>query len=120
MNIQKGVSASLFGKTARVIASNDKLEVYTTSTWFIVLCVWVFAGAFFSLSMLFKGIVISVVLTLLGTIVGFLLSTKLYVGKLTDSFDYNNIDCFILSGADFSISLSNTKLYVIKITIKIN
>lgn len=109
------VSGSILGKTATIIAREDKIDIYTTSTLLIILSLWVFAGAFFALSLLLDNMIISMILTVIGAIIGFLLASKLYVGKLKDSFSYKDISCFMYSAPDFTIVKNDNYMYIIRI-----
>lgn len=109
------VSGSILGKTATIIAREDKIDIYTTSTLLIILSLWIFAGAFFVLSLPLDNTIISMILTTIGAVIGFLLASKLYIGKLKDSFSYKDITCFMYSAPDFTIVKSDNYMYVIRI-----
>lgn len=116
LNMKKrfGANGSILGKTTKVIPEKDSLAVYTTGTWLIILTIWVFAGAFFALSLLAFSVGLSILLTALGGMLGFFMSFYLYTGKLTTTYNYYDIEAFICNNADFTIALRNHNLYDIR------
>jgi hypothetical protein len=114
MKKRLGANGSILGKTAKLVPEKDSLTIYTTSTWIIVLSVWVFAGAFFALTFWTSNFWISVIITALGGALGFYMSFFVYTGKLTTSFSYRAIQSFIRENADFVITFTDQKLYYVR------
>lgn len=113
--INNRVSGSLMGKTATIVACEDRLEIYTTATWLIILSLWVMAGAMFWLSLLFNNLIVSILFTLIGGISGFLLASKLYIGKLTETFAYKDVNCFMYTAPEFTIVKTDNFLFSIRL-----
>lgn len=109
------ISASLYGKTANIVPSENGINVYTTSTLLIVASLWVFAGLGFWISILFNNLVASVIITVISGIIGFLLAFKLYTGKLVDSFSYADIACIKYSAPELTIINHENYLYSLRV-----
>lgn len=114
MKKRLGSNGSILGKTAKLVPEKDSLVIYTTGTWLIIVSIWVFAGAFFSLTLFTTNFWVSVILTVLGGMLGFYMSFYFYTGKLTTSFSYYDISAFICDNADFTIALSDHNLYYVR------
>ncbi|MEG2428747.1 MAG: hypothetical protein RSA99_00010 [Oscillospiraceae bacterium] len=107
---------SLLGKMANIVPCDDRLEIYTTSTALILLSLWLFAAAGFALTFLItKNYIIWLFSALLFGVAGYLLATKLYSGKLTKTFLYDEISCVIADVPELTIIHDDEKMYVLKI-----
>lgn len=107
----KRVSGSLMGKTATIVACEDRLEIYTTGTWLIILCLWILAAAMFWLSLYLNNYIISIIFTLIGGISGYIIASKLYLGKLTETFEYKDVTCFMYTAPEFTVVKSDNYLF---------
>lgn len=107
----KLAGASLYGKFATVVVSRDAVEVHTVPTLLLVLSLWVFAMAFYLVSMFINILLLSLAMALVGGVIGFLLVLKLYTGKCAARFDYCDVVSFVSSSADFTVNTKDTKMF---------
>lgn len=114
MKKRNWVGASLFGGMANVVVYEDKIEVRTVNTFLVMLCVWFFALFFFGISYPIDNIVINCIFAVIGGVLGFLFIKKFYAGRLRETFEYKNIECFICDAPDFTIAQTNKKIYGLK------
>lgn len=106
---------SLLGKTAKIVPCEDRVEIYTTGTWLIILSLWVFAAAAFALTFfIFNNYFVWLFAALFGGICGYLLAAKLYLGKLTKTFLYDEIECIISDVPELTIIHDDQKMFVLK------
>lgn len=105
---------SVMGKYARVIVTKESLDVYIVGTFKIMISLFAFAFLGMLISMLGRSIIVMMILTFGGAIVGFLLGTKVYKGKLKHRFPYKEVSSFFSEKGDLLVSDKENKLFYVK------
>ena len=108
-------SISYYGKFASLITTDEGINIHTTPTSLFILSLWVFGIAFCLATIPFDNIWISIASVIVGGIFGFFLVTKLYIGKLRETFLYKDIISIIPGSPDFTINTTDNKMAVFRI-----
>ena len=111
----KLTGASLFGKFATIIVSADAVEVCTVPTVLLVVSLWVFATAFYLLSVFINILLLSLVMAVAGGVLGFVLVLKLYTGKREARFDFCDVVSFVSSPPDFVVNTKDSKMFSLRL-----
>lgn len=111
----KLTGASLFGKFATIIVSADAVEIYTIPTVLLVLSLWVFATAFYLLSVFVNILLLSLIMAVGGGVLGFVLVLKLYTGKRAARFDFCDVVSFVSNPPDFVVNTKDTKMFSLRL-----
>lgn len=106
--------ASLYGKFASVVSTRQGVEVYTSSALLLVSGLWVFAIAFFGISLFFGNLIVSMILTGVGGALGFYCSIRFFNGKLVSRFDFKDIASFMMEPPSFVINTKDGKMFELR------
>lgn len=108
----KGVS--VYGKFANILLTDSAVEVCITPVWLFVACAWLAAFAGLVVGMMFDGMIMIVLMTILTGTIGALLVWHLYIGKVAERYAYNDVVSFVLNGAEMTINMKSHKMYVLR------
>lgn len=112
--IPQKITASLSGKMVKLVPTRNGIEIYLQPTWLMLLSVWVFGGAVFTLSTFWPNTIFMISATLLGGLGGFIFTYKMARGKLKYSFLYKDIVCLIPAAPYFTIVHDDQKMFELR------
>lgn len=110
----KRITASLMGKMVKVVPTRNSIDIYIQPTWLMIVAVWVFGGAFFALSLVWFHVISSCILTVIGGVLGFYLTSKFAIGKLHKSFNYHEIVCIVANVPELTIVHGDQKMFELR------